>query len=151
MREFIKLVELTALELDSTPFETLTLTFNQRQKSRQKAILESEEAVGLILPRGTILKEGDILEDEQGGLLKIIAAEETVSTVTTDDAHLLLRVAYHLGNRHVPLQVEPAWLRYGHDHVLDDMVALLGAQITVSQNSFQPEKGAYGGGHDHDH
>ena len=120
MREFITLVE----PEPSTAPERLVLTFNQRQKSRLKVSLNSGEEVGLILPRGTVLKEGDVVATESGDLIQIAAAAETVSTVNTDDAHLLLRIAYHLGNRHVPLQVEPTWLRYAHDHVLDDMVRL---------------------------
>lgn len=152
MREFITLIKPEDEGLDEASLEqldTLVLTFNQRQKSRLKANLTAQEQIGIILPRGTILKDGDVLASKLDDLIKIHAAEETVSTVTTDDVHLLLRIAYHLGNRHVPLQVELTWLRYGHDHVLDDMVRLLGGEITVSQNAFQPEKGAYGGGHKH--
>ncbi len=150
MKEFIKLVE----QAVPAGIEQLVLSFQQRQKSRLKAMLVSGEEIGLILPRGTILKEGDLISTEQGDLIQIVAATETVSTIKTDDAHLLLRIAYHLGNRHVPLQVESGWLRYAHDHVLDDMVILLGGNVSVTQAPLQPEKGAYGGGHkhhDHEH
>lgn len=145
MREFIKLLEHPA----KNNVETLVLTFQQRQKSRLKAQLASGEEVGLILPRGTVLKEGDIVATEFNEQIQVVAAEETVSTVSAESNHLLMRIAYHLGNRHVPLQVEPTWLRYGHDHVLDDMVELLGGKVTVCQAPFQPESGAYGGGHQH--
>lgn len=150
MKEFIKLVE----QAVPAGTEQLVLSFQQRQKSRLKAILASGEEIGLILPRGTVLKEGDLVSTEQGDLIQIVAAAETVSTIQADDAHLLLRIAYHLGNRHVPLQVESTWLRYAHDHVLDDMVTLLGGHVSVDQAPLQPEKGAYGGGHkhhDHEH
>ncbi|EEZ39286.1 urease accessory protein UreE [Photobacterium damselae subsp. damselae CIP 102761] len=89
---------------------------------------------------------------ESGETAIIIAAKETVSTVITEDPLLLARVCYHLGNRHVPLQVEQGWCRYQHDHVLDDMVRGLGAQVIVEQEKYQPEPGAYGGttgGHHH--
>jgi len=127
----------------------LVLTFQQREKSRLKATLSSGEEIGLFLPRGSVLKAGDVIATDENEQIKIAAANETVSTVTADSAHLLLRIAYHLGNRHVPLQVEPKWLRYGHDHVLDDMVRLIGGQVTVEPAPLQPESGAYGGGHHH--
>ena len=129
--------------------DKVTLTFHQREKSRLKVTLPTPEEIGLFLPRGTVLKAGDVLTNDEGQLLQIMAADETVSTVKADDPHLLLRIAYHLGNRHVPLQVELNWLRYGHDHVLDDMVRLLGGKVLVEQASLHPESGAYGGGHSH--
>ncbi|MDX1347686.1 MAG: urease accessory protein UreE [Thiomicrorhabdus chilensis] len=147
MKEFTKIVN----EDVSGNFEELVLTFKQREKSRLKVCLPSGEEVGLFLPRGTVLKEGDVIATDSGECLKIIAAAEKVSTVTTDDGHLLLRIAYHLGNRHVPLQVESTWLRYAHDHVLDDMVRLLGGEVVVEEKPLQPESGAYGGGHSHGH
>ena len=85
---------------------------------------------------------------------EVIASAETVSKVTCDQPLLLLKAAYHLGNRHVPLQVTEHWLRYQHDHVLDDMVRGLGLQVSVEQAPFQPESGAYhrhGAGHSHNH
>ncbi|MBN2865112.1 MAG: urease accessory protein UreE [Thiotrichales bacterium] len=131
--------------------DKVTLTFHQREKSRLKVILPTEEEIGLFLPRGTVLKAGDVLTNEEGDKLEVVAASETVSTIKSDNSHLLLRIAYHLGNRHVPLQVETEWLRYAHDHVLDDMVRLLGGEVLVEQASLHPESGAYGGGHSHHH
>ncbi|MDX1796952.1 MAG: urease accessory protein UreE [Hydrogenovibrio sp.] len=147
MKEFVKVIEKGACP----EMEPLVLTFAQREKSRLKTSLPSGETIGLFLPRGTVLKQGDAIATVSGECLKIDAALETVSTVTAEDPHLLLRIAYHLGNRHVPLQVEPQWLRYVHDHVLDDMVRLLGGEVTVEQQAIQPESGAYGGGHHHHH
>ncbi|MDG6773700.1 urease accessory protein UreE [Thiomicrorhabdus sp. ZW0627] len=147
MREFTKIVN----EDVQGNAEELVLTFKQREKSRLKVVMANGEEIGLFMPRGTVLKEGDVIASESGEQLKIVAAPETVSTITTDDTHLLLRIAYHLGNRHVPLQVEPNWLRYAHDHVLDDMVRLLGGTVVVEAQPLQPESGAYGGGHNHGH
>jgi len=79
------------------------------------------------------------------------AAAEDVSDVTSADAVLLARAAYHLGNRHVPLQIERGALRYQHDHVLDAMIVTLGLQVTPRTAAFEPEGGAYAGGHSHSH
>lgn len=100
------------------------------------------------------LKRGDILLSEEGDVVTIEAAKEQVSTVYSDDPLLLARVCYHLGNRHVPLQIEAGWCRYFHDHVLDDMARGLGATVVVGLEKYQPEPGAYGGssgGHHHHH
>jgi len=148
MREFTTCMQ-PELALDAT--DTLVLSFKDRERSRLKATLSSGEDVALFLPRGSVLKAGDILTNDQGDRVKIEAAKETVSTVKASSVHLLLRIAYHLGNRHVPLQVEPTWLRYAHDHVLDDMVRLIGGDVVVEQQPLQPESGAYGGGHSHSH
>lgn len=131
---------------------SLSLPFDLRQKSRLRARLDDGTEAGVLLPRGTVLRDGDLLRAADGTTVRVVAAPETVSTVALDDAHLLTRVAYHLGNRHVPLQVEPGRLRYLHDHVLDAMVRQLGATVTVDCAPFEPEAGAYqSGGHSHEH
>ena len=84
---------------------TLTLPFDVRQKTRFVAQLDNGTKVGIILPRGAVLRQGDCLKAEQGEVIKVLAADETVSTVQVEDPLLLARAAYHLGNRHVPLQV----------------------------------------------
>jgi urease accessory protein len=129
----------------------LVLPFELRCRSRFRAHLVSGEEVGVLLTRGQILRGGDRLLTEDGRVVEVGAAPEWVSTVRTADARLLARVAYHLGNRHVALQVGDGWLRYRHDHVLDDMVRGLGAELGVEQAPFEPEAGAYqGDGHGHD-
>lgn len=131
---------------------SLTLPFEHRQKARLRAELDNGDTVGLQLERGKILRSGDRLKAENGAIIEIIAANETVSTVKTADHVLLSKVCYHLGNRHVPLQISDGWCRYGHDHVLDEMVELLGATVICEQAPFEPEAGAYsGGGHSHGH
>lgn len=126
---------------------TLTLPFDQRQKSRLRTRLDSGEDIGLFLPRGTVLRHGDRLRTTTGLVVEVRAAPETVSTARTDDALLLARAAYHLGNRHVALQIGPGWLRYLHDHVLDGMMRELGLTVVSEQVPFEPEAGAYGGDH----
>ena len=129
--------------------ETLTLPYELRQKSRLKATLDNGSEIGLMLPRGTILRGGDAIKAEDGTVIMIKAAEETVSSAEINDATLFARACYHLGNRHVPLQINNNSIRYLHDHVLDDMLAGLGVQTICQQATFEPESGAYGGGHHH--
>lgn len=134
----------------------LVLPFQLRTKSRLRTSLPNGEEVGLILERGSVLRDGDLLLAEDGRVVQIVAAPETVSTVKANDALSLTRASYHLGNRHVPLQIGAGWLRYQHDHVLDDMVRGLGLSVEVEDAPFEPEAGAYGGhsilaAHSHSH
>jgi urease accessory protein len=132
---------------------TLTLAFDERKKSRQLVRLDSGEEAALFLPRGTVLKDGDRLRAEDGFMVTVIAAPETLSSVQTVDFMLLARAAYHLGNRHVPVEIAAGGVRYQHDHVLDGMVRALGMEVRTVQAPFQPEPGAYahaGHGHHHD-
>ncbi len=132
----------------------LTLPIEQRVRSRLRARLDDGRDVGLFLPRGTLLRGGDRLSNGDGLVIELIAATETVSTLHCDDPTLLARAAYHLGNRHIPLQVEKGWLRYQHDHVLDDMLRQMGLTPIIEQAPFEPEAGAYqqaAEGHHHSH
>ncbi len=123
---------------------TLTLTFDQRNKSRLKTTLDDGRDVGIVLKNGDSLKEGDTLVSDNSLLLiQIKAALETVSTVYCNDTLQLARACYHLGNRHVSLQIEADFIRYQHDHVLDDMVKGLDLETQVEQAPFEPESGAY--------
>ena len=129
----------------------LTLPYDQRQKSRFRATLDDGSEVAVHLPRGTVLRGGDCLRAEDGVLIAVVAAPETVSTALSEDALQLTRAAYHLGNRHVLLEVGAGWVRYQHDHVLDQMVAALGLELRCEQAPFEPEGGAYAAGHAHGH
>lgn len=131
---------------------TLKLPFELRQKSRLKTTLLDGREVGLMLNRGELLRSGDCLCAEDGSIIRVEAAPETVSTVRHDDMLVLARACYHLGNRHVALQIGNGWIRYLHDHVLDDMVRGMGLEIIVEEAPFEPEGGAYGGhAHSHSH
>lgn len=143
----LKAIEVIAA--DSKADFTLTLPFELRQKSRLRARLNTGDEVGLMLQRGTILRGGDYLKTETGELIQVQAADESVSVVRSSDPLLFARACYHLGNRHVPLQIGEAWLRYLQDHVLDEMVIGLGLEVKHEQAPFEPEGGAYGGGHHH--
>jgi urease accessory protein len=134
---------------------TLTLPLHSRIKSRLRVTLDNGQEAGLFLPRGTTLKDGDLLRGENGITVLVKAADESLSCVVSDDPHLLARACYHLGNRHVSIQIEPRRVSYLHDHVLDDMLRGLGLAVSLAQAPFEPEPGAYGGsaekGHSHAH
>jgi len=135
---------------------TLSLPIDQRTRSRLKVALDDGREAGLFLPRGQVLRGGDLLVSTDGLVIRVEAADETVSDVLCDDALALGRACYHLGNRHVPLQIAATWVRYQHDHVLDDMLRGLGLTIAVTRAPFEPEAGAYhnaghGNGHHHSH
>jgi len=145
----------TILEQAESADAVLTLSFQDRQRSRLRTTLDSGEEIGWMLPRGHVLRDGDCLRADNGQVIEVRAAPENVSTARADDPLLLARAAYHLGNRHMPLQIGEGWLRYHHDHVLDHMVEEMGLQIVQEQAAFEPEAGAYSsghhGGHGHDH
>jgi urease accessory protein len=123
----------------------LTLPFEQRQKSRLRAKAENGEEVALILPRGRVLRGGDRVAATDGREVEIVAAPEKLLHIESAE---LARVAYHLGNRHVPLQVGPGFLRIAEDHVLEEMARKLGARVSHVEAPFEPEAGAYGHQHD---
>lgn len=136
---------------------SVTLAFDRRVRSRQRVVLDDGREALIDLPRGTVLRDGSLLADSEGRLLAVRAAPEAVSIAHAADAHALLRGAYHLGNRHVAVQLGPGWVRYLHDHVLDDMLRGLGLTVGFETVPFEPESGAYGAGavsghaHSHDH
>src|SRR5882757_9067837 len=127
------------------PDTQLKLPFELRQKSRLRTALSTGEEVGLNLERGYVLRGGDHLLADDGHVVEVIAAPEKVSVIASRDPLQLVRAAYHLGNRHVSVQLGPGWLRYLHDHVLDDMVRGLGLPVAIDTLPFEPESGAYSG------
>ena len=121
------------------------MPFELRQKSRLRARLENGEEVALILPRGKVLRGGDRVTATDGREVEIVAAPEKLLHIESTE---LARVAYHLGNRHVPLQVGQGFLRIAEDHVLEEMARKLGARVSHIEAPFEPEAGAYGHQHD---
>jgi len=130
---------------------TLTLPYLDRCKSRLATQLDSGEAVALLMPRGTVLADGDVLVADDGGLVCVIAASESVLRVTAASPMQLMRAAYHLGNRHTPVQIGPDYLQLEADPVLRQMLEGIGARVEACEAPFHPEAGAYGGGHRHGH
>jgi urease accessory protein len=133
----------------------LTLAYELREKSRLRATLDSGEEAALFMPGGTVLRDGDRLRSEDGRIVKVVAAPERVYRIECHDAADLARCAYHLGNRHTPIQVQGEAedghlvLRIRADAVLKDMLEGLGAHVIDETAPFEPEAGAYGGGHHH--
>lgn len=139
---------------------SVTLTYEQRVRSRLRVTLDDGREAGILLPRGETLQKGDCLAGEGGLVVQVRAAPECLSVATSDDPLLLARACYHLGNRHVALQIQPGRLAWLHDHVLDDLARGLGLPVSVMDAPFEPEPGAYGGqsgahgpgqGHGHHH
>ncbi|MBC7203492.1 MAG: urease accessory protein UreE [Pusillimonas sp.] len=131
---------------------TLTLPLQLRRRSRQKATLENGIDIGIALPQGTLLNDGDLLSNKQGQYILIKAAQEHLLRVCADTALNLIRAAYHLGNRHVALEVRADHLKLEYDPVLEAMLNRIpGVSTKQVQAPFSPETGAYGGGHKHGH
>ena len=128
----------------------LKLPFEQRQKSRLRTHLVSGEEVGLMLPRGEVLRGGDLVTASDGRIIEVIAQPEPLLHVECATPAALARAAYHLGNRHVPVEVGVGYLRLAPDPVLREMLAGLGASLREIEAPFEPEAGAYGGGHRHE-
>jgi len=125
----------------------LVLPFELRQKSRLRTAVAGGEEIGLFLPRGTLLRDGDCLEADDGRIVRVTAAPEDLIEVRCADPDALARAAYHLGNRHTPVQVGAGWLRLAADDVLAAMLRGLGAIVTSIRAPFEPEAGAYASGH----
>lgn len=135
---------------------TVTLGWDLRQRSRFDAIDSQDRRVGVFLPRGSVLRGGDVLVLEDGSLLRVVAAPQPVLVVRASAAQGspfdLLRAAYHLGNRHVPLELKPDHLKLEPDHVLADLMRQMRLEVEEVQAPFEPEAGAYASeGHSHSH
>ncbi|WP_296405442.1 urease accessory protein UreE [Psychrobacter sp.] len=129
----------------------LYLDFDTRQRSRFKTLNETQESIGIDLPRTETLKSGCVLSNQQGDLIQVLASNQPLICVTADDDFTLMKGAYHLGNRHVPLMITPKALYFEPDHVLEAMLQNLGLYTEQVQAPFEPETGAYKGGHSHVH
>ncbi len=130
----------------------LHLDFEARSKTRLRCFSASGEEVGLFLERGqSPLQDGECLQARDGRVVRVIARPEQLMQVTCTSPFELMRAAYHLGNRHVALQLGDGWLRLPDDYVLRAMLQQLGARVEAIEAPFQPETGAYGGGHHHSH
>lgn len=138
---------------DTPATERLVLPFDLRCKSRLRTRLQSGEEAGLFLERGAVMHAGDRLLANDGRVVEVIAAPEAVMEVRSGDALLLARAAYHLGNRHVAVELQSGLVRFARDHVLGEMVRGLGLDVSENEAPFAPERGAYGGhgGHAHPH
>jgi len=130
---------------DAQATEKLLLPYEARCKSRLRTQLAGGEECGLFLERGTVLRGGDRLTANDGRIVEVVAAPEALCEAVSGDPLLLLRAAYHLGNRHVAVEVGPGRLRFARDAVLAEMVRGLGLPVQDIEAPFEPESGAYSG------
>jgi urease accessory protein len=141
---------------------TVELDWDVRQKSRFDATDSQGRQLGVFLPRGTAVRGGDVLVAEDGSMVRVIAAPQSVLVITPCSEHGspfdLVRAAYHLGNRHVPIELKPDHLKIEPDHVLADMLRAMHLIVKQADAAFEPESGAYtpapaaaAHGHGHDH
>ena len=135
---------------------TIELDWDVRQKSRFDATDSLGRQLGVFLQRGTFVRGGDVLVAEDGSMVRVIAAPQAVLRITACTSHGspfdLTRAAYHLGNRHVPIELKPDHLKIEPDHVLADMLRAMHLMVNEVQEAFEPEGGAYqAGGHSHSH
>ena len=137
---------------------TMELDWDTRQKSRFEASDSAGRSIGVFLARGTVVRGGDVLVADDGSLVRVIAAPQPVLKITHCTNHGtpydLIRAAYHLGNRHVPIELKPDHLKIEPDHVLADMLRAMHLIVHAVDEAFEPENGAYasgGHGHSHDH
>ena len=133
---------------------SVELDWDLRQKSRFEATDSAGRSIGVFLSRGTVLRGGDVLVAEDGSLIKVQAAPQSVLRITHCQNHGtpfdLIRAAYHLGNRHVPIELRPDYLQIEPDHVLADMLRAMHLIVNAVDAPFEPESGAYAaGGHAH--
>ena len=135
---------------DATAGVTLTLPWERRGVTRQRVRLDDGREAGVFLPRGEILRGGDRLATASGDVVVVVAAPQPVMVVRAADPRALARAAYHLGNRHVAVEVGEGWLKLERDHVLRAMIEGLGADVEEAVLPFEPEAGAYSG-HGHSH
>lgn len=146
-----KILEQTLAPVMRRRAATLTLPYEDRCRSRLAVTLDNGQEAALFLPRGSIMRDSAMLLATDGTLVMVRAKPQPVLRVTSPDPLTLLRAAYHLGNRHTPVQVLADALQLEHDPVLRDMLLRLGAQVVELEAPFDPEAGAYGGGHKHGH
>lgn len=140
---------LGASTTDQPIYTTVVLDYEQRDKGRQKLVAANGEELRVFLERGNPLRIGELLQSTDGKLVQVEGAVEEVCEARCDDWETFAKACYHLGNRHVRLQVGDRWLRMKPDHVLEQMLELLGLTLTHCQSQFEPESGAYSHGHHH--
>ena len=134
---------------------SVELDWDVRQKSRFDATDSLGRTLGVFLPRGTVVRGGDVLVAEDGSLIRVLAAAQPVLKITHCTSHGtafdLLRAAYHLGNRHVPIELTPDHLKIEPDHVLADLLRAMHLTVQAVEEAFEPESGAYASGGQHQH
>ena len=141
----------TPVAIDTPAQYSVALTYHQRVKGRLRVRIDSDLEAGIVSTRGEELLHGHKLSDDDGNILEVLASEEPVSVAQTSCSLLFARACYHIGNRHAEVQIDDGRLVYLKDHVLDEMLTLLGLELSEQNLPFSPESGAYSKGHSHSH
>lgn len=131
--------------------DRLVMTYEQRKKGRILVQSENGQEYGLFLERGKVLAAGDLLEAEDGAVLEVVAQDEALLEGHSHEWTDFAKCCYHLGNRHVPVEINERTLRIQSDHILKEMLEQLGMDVADLEAPFNPEPGAYSGGHQHEH
>ena len=129
----------------------LSLPFSERSKSRLRVWTGNGQELAIFMERGAVLRDGDILQAVDGSYIRVEAAPEAVLQATAPSPLDMTKAAFHLGNRHTPVQIGSGFIRLEYDSVLEDMLKKLGLTVERTELPFQPEAGAYAGGHHHGH
>ncbi len=153
----LEITERVEGQVNSEVLDTLTLPYDLRTRGRLRAVTDGGREVGLFLDRGQVLRDGALLRAKSGEIIRVRAADESVTSAYIENGLPLARLCYHLGNRHVSLAIGydadgRHWVRFPPDHVLEELAVLLGAQLTHHEAPFDPESGAYAhAGREHEH
>ena len=129
--------------------DCVSLDHDRRHRRRIRLQTDAGQDLMLDLPQAVALRDGDGLELAEGGVVRVVARPEPLAEIHAHDAADMVRIAWHLGNRHLPVQLLPGRLRIRRDHVIEEMVARLGGHVAQIEAPFDPEAGAYAGGHRH--
>ena len=140
-----------AADIDGRPAEQVTLDFHHRHRRRMAMTSSQGREFLLDLEEAVALRDGDVLILDDDGRVEVIAKAEAVAEITAADEQTLVRLAWHLGNRHLPTEIHAHCLRILNDHVIVEMVLGLGGHVARKQMPFHPEGGAYDAAHGHDH
>jgi urease accessory protein len=136
-------------DYDGSPEDCVVLDFDHRHRRRMQMTSQSGKSFLLDLKDTAVLQDNDVLELDDGSAILVKAKAERVVDITASDPRRLARLAWHLGNRHLPTQILDGGLRIAYDHVIVDMLQGLGAKVEIVEAPFQPEGGAYGHVHEH--
>jgi urease accessory protein len=135
---------------DGSAIDSVALDAHERH--RRRVVLSGERGTKFLLdlPQATALHDGDGLVLDDGAIVRIVGRPESLIEIAAANAHALARLAWHIGNRHIEVEIVSERLRIRRDHVIEDMLRGLGARLTPVEAPFNPEAGAYDHGHDHD-
>ncbi|MEL7310778.1 MAG: urease accessory protein UreE [Pseudomonadota bacterium] len=147
MKEATQWIPAAHVDDASACSDSVELTFDQRYRRRIKMTTRQGVEFLLKLPEAKALRDGDLLVLNDQSAIRVVAADEAVMRVTAQDPHVLMRLAWHIGNRHLPAELHASYILLAEDHVIAEMIRGLGGHVEARQMPFHPEGGAYDHGH----